>query len=116
MVPQLTLTCAAALGQANRLTASLGPQPIRMHATLDEGIGLVHAEALSFALTDRMPRPEAQQVTKRLCRDAQEKRVPLAELARADYPDLPPDLFDPARQMGEAPAMARAFAERVAKL
>lgn len=116
MVPQLTLTCAAALGQANRLTASLGPQPIRMHATLDEGIGLVHAEALSFALTDRMPRPEAQQVTKRLCRDAQEKRVPLAELARADYPDLPPDLFDPARQMGEAPALAHAFAERVAKL
>ena len=116
VLPQLALSCAAALGHARRLTDSFGPQPIQMHTALDGGIGLVHAEALSFALTDRMPRPEAQQVSKRLCRDAQEKRVPLAELARADYPDLPEDLFDPARQMGAAPAEARAFAERVAKL
>ena len=88
VVPQLALSLAASLTHARRLSAGLTPQPVRMHNTLDGNLGLIHAEALSFALAEMMPRPEAQAKAKALCREAGEKRIPLQKLALADYPDL----------------------------
>ena len=63
-----------------------------------------------------MSRPEAQAITKKLCREAQDKQVPLGDLARADYPQLSADLFDPAHQMGHAIADAKAFVARAQAL
>ena len=116
VVPQLSLSLAAALHHAKSLATDISPRPIQMHATLNDGLGLIHAEALSFALAEFMPRPEAQQVTKRLCREAEDKRAPLADLARADYPDLPADLFDSAVQIGHAQSDALNFVNRARRL
>ena len=82
-----------------------------MASALDAGQGLIHAEALSFALAHALPRPEAQAAVKRLCTEAGKTGAHLSDLVARDYPDL--DLaavFDPARQMGTAPDDARAFA------
>lgn len=111
-LPQICLGTASALQHAKRLSAGITPHPLQMHHALEAGLGLIHAEALSFALAEKMPRCEAQRVTKALCLDALDKRVPLADLARADYPDLPPDLFRAEAQLGQAPADALAFATR----
>ncbi|MEX3314684.1 lyase family protein [Sulfitobacter sp. PS-8MA] len=115
-LPQMCLGLATALNHAKTLSAEVTPHPMQMRHNLDAGLGLIHAEALSFALAERMPRPEAQRVTKALAHDALDKRVPLADLARADYPDLPADLFHPEAQLGQAPAAAKAFAARAEKL
>lgn len=112
VVPQITLSCAASLQHARALAEGMKPDAARMARNLQSGLGLIHAEALSFALARRMPRPQAQQEVKALCRQAMESDTPLGTLARAAYPDLPGDLFDPAAQMGQAPAEARAFAAR----
>jgi 3-carboxy-cis,cis-muconate cycloisomerase len=116
VLPQLCLSLAASLSHAKVLSAGIVPRPVQMRATLDGNLGLIYAEALSFALATMMPRPEAQSVTKALCREAQDKRVPLVDLALAAYPDLPPDTFDPAANLGQAPADALAFAAAVKAL
>ncbi|MGC1496365.1 MAG: adenylosuccinate lyase family protein, partial [Sulfitobacter sp.] len=79
---------------------------------LEANMGLIHAEALSFALAELMPRPKAQQVTKALCLEALDKQTPLETLARADYPDLPPDVFAHSTGTGFAAQDALAFATR----
>lgn len=115
-VPQLALSLAAALQHAKALARGLTPHPVQMHRALTSDLDLIHAEALSFALAETMPRPEAQDITKRLCREAQEKQIPLGKLARADYPNLPEALFDPAHQSGQAAADAGAFVKRAKSL
>lgn len=116
IVPQLSLSLASALHHAKALSAGLTPHPMQMHATLENGLGLIHAEALSFALARIMPRPEAQAKAKALCLEVMEKRIPLSRLALADYPDLDAGIFDPALGMGLAAADARAFAARARAL
>ena len=113
MLPQIVLTAACALQTARAVLPLIEPDTQRMAASLARSNGLVHAEALSFALAAKMPRPEAQALTKRLCREATETGTSLAELAHAADPTLPSSIFDPGAQMGEAPAIARAFAARV---
>lgn len=115
-LPTLCLSCAAALHHARVLAEGVLPCPVKMHSNLEAHLGLIHAEALSFALAQLHPRPEAQQLTKALCAEALKQNVPLETLARQAAPDLPPDLFDAAANLGAAPAEARAFATRVAAL
>jgi len=115
ILPQIALCTAAALEAAGALVASITPDTGRM-AQNAGGLGLIHAEALSFALDRDMARPEAQAATKALVAQAVSEGKSLAELARAAHPGLPEDLFDPRAQMGLAPADARAFAKRVAHL
>ncbi|MFC6583308.1 lyase family protein [Sulfitobacter aestuariivivens] len=112
VVPQLCLGLSAALHHAKALAEHMTPHPVQMDAALAAGLGLVNAEALSFALSKTMPRPEAQKAVKALCHEALAKRAPLEGLARAAYPDLPPEVFDPATGIGEAEAQAHAFATR----
>jgi 3-carboxy-cis,cis-muconate cycloisomerase len=111
-LPQLVMAAARALDAAGALTGSLAPQPARMAANLDpDGLGLIHAEALSFALAAHMPRPEAQETVKALCREAAAEGRPLCALAAERWPDLVlADAFDAAAQTGTAEADARAFA------
>jgi 3-carboxy-cis,cis-muconate cycloisomerase len=89
------------------------PRPDRMARSLGHGTGVIHAEALTFALAGRMPRPKAQEAVTALCREAEETGTPLRSLAERDFPGDWGATFDPARQLGTAPAEARAFAERV---
>ncbi len=116
MLPQIVLGTAAALQQAATLTTSLAPDADKMRSNLGIGSGLIHAEALSFALASMMPRPKAQIETKTLCKSALDEGKTLEEVARAAYLNLAPELFDPACQMGLAPTEARAFSARVRAL
>ena len=115
-VPQLTLCLASALFHAKGLVAGITPHPVKMHSALNSELGLIHAEALSFALAEIMPRPEAQKITKQLCLDALDKQVPLADLVHADYPNVSGSLFNPAAQLGQAPHDAAAFVKRARAL
>lgn len=111
-LPQIVLGAAAALQAAGRLCAGLAPEPAAMARALASGQGLIHAETLSFALAAHMPRPEAQAEVKRLCAEALANGQSLADLVARDHPALDAAaLCDPARQMGQAPAEARAFSD-----
>ncbi len=112
VLPQIALTCAAAIETACAVLDGLQPVSERMAENLG-GAGVIHAEALSFALAASMPRPEAQAATKALVADAVAAGQPLEAVARTAHPGLPDDLFDARAQMGDAPAAARAFAARV---
>ncbi|MEM9796029.1 MAG: lyase family protein [Pseudomonadota bacterium] len=79
-----------------------------MRARLDDPRGLVHAEAVSFALTKEMSRPDAQARTKALAQEVRASGgnlIDAAGLARED--------FTPEQRWGEAPELARAFARAV---
>ena len=115
MLPQIALSTAAALETARALMEGLSPQTEQMRAHID-GLGLLHAEALSFALAARMPRPEAQAATKAMVAQAVETGTSLQTVAQTEFPDLSDDLFDPSKQMGLAPDAARAFAKRISNL
>jgi len=108
-LPQLALACAAALKTLEDVTSGLAPREGAMRAALEGSMAF--AEALSFALAARMPRPEAQAEVKALCRAADAQGKSLEAVARAAH-DLPEGLFD-AAAMGAAPADARGFAARV---
>ena len=114
VLPQIALGVAAALETAGAVLEGLEPVPARMLDNLGRA-GLIHAEALSFALAAHMPRAEAQAATKALVAEAVQTGAALEAVARAAHPDLPPTLFDPAAQMGDAPQAARAFAARAAR-
>lgn len=114
-LPQIALCTAAALDTLEKLSENLAPDADVMHAHVG-GLGLVHAEALSFALCSTMSRPDAQKRVKELVAEAVAQNEPLAQVALAAYPDLPADLFTADTQMGLAPSDARAFAERVSSL
>ncbi|KMK68119.1 lyase family protein [Puniceibacterium sp. IMCC21224] len=112
-LPPLCLGLAAALTQGATMLRDLTPNPNAMTATLESSQGLLAAEALSFALTRSMPRPEAQAAVKALCKGVIANGTHLRDAALARWPDLPPTLFDAAQQMGQAPAEARTFATAV---
>lgn len=117
VLPQMVLGAARALAVARTLAPQITPDTTRMRAGIEDGLGLIHAEALSFLLARHMPRPEAQQAVKALCREAQDTRTPLAHLAARDWPDTDwAALLRSEAQLGAAPAEARAFAARAAAL
>ncbi|MGJ8544404.1 MAG: lyase family protein [Sulfitobacter sp.] len=115
ILPQLCLSLAAALKIAGELAQNMAPNAAQMAGALQDNLGLIHAEALSFALAEQLPRPAAQAASKALCQEALQKRVALADLARAAHPGLPADLFT-TDAVGHAPTEARAFAVRAAAL
>ncbi|MCX7567059.1 lyase family protein [Sulfitobacter sp. F26169L] len=112
VLPQIALGTASALQHAKIVTQNMKADTDRMAATLGDRHGIIHGEALTYALAREMPRPKAQAETARLCHAAQDQGVPLEKIARAAYPVLTQDLFDPARSLGQAPVDARAFAAR----
>ncbi|MDU8913882.1 lyase family protein [Aestuariicoccus sp. MJ-SS9] len=109
-LPQLALATAAALEHGRALARGVTPDAAAMASTLDRSGGAMMAEALSFALAAQMPRPEAQAAVKALAAKARETGAPLRDVALSAWPDLDPGLFDPARQLGQAPAEAAGFA------
>lgn len=115
VVPQIALCCAASINVAHTLVQGWGPNAKLMTEKF-VGLGGVFAEALSFALAQRMARADAQAATKRLIAQAVASKQSLETVARTAYPDLAKDLFQAATQTGTAPADARAFANRVKQL
>lgn len=109
-LPQIVLGTASAAAIGAGLAKRMQPDPTRMARVFGQGLGLAFAEALSFALAGEMPRTEAQSATKLLCREAVETATHLRDLALRDHPRIDPDLFGPARQLGQASSDARAFA------
>jgi 3-carboxy-cis,cis-muconate cycloisomerase len=84
-----------------------------MAARAGDPLGLIHAEALSFALAAGMPRAEAQALVKALAAEARETGTPLPALVSRERPGFGlPDLAPPG-VLGTAPAEARAFARSV---
>ena len=114
LLPQLILTTTKALAVAETLGRTIQPNAGAMAANLDDGMGLIQAEALSFALAAQLPRPKAQAEIKRLAAEARSTGTPLPDLFAAAHPGI--EMPDARSQLGTAPQQARAFAARAAKL
>lgn len=114
-LPAMVMGVAKGLSIAADLAETLEPQAEVMAARLNDPLGLIHAEALSFALAAHMPRPEAQAVVKSACKEAIATGTPLLDLLEAAHPGAPlAGVTDPLTAMGTAPDEARAFAQAVA--
>lgn len=113
-LPQLVLGTAASAQTALRLATTTTPDTQAMARVFDGTGELMMAEALSFALAETMPRPEAQAEVKKLCLEAIDTGTPLSRIVATHHPDLATDLFEPKTQMGQAPAEARAFSQLAA--
>ncbi|MDP2519088.1 class-II fumarase/aspartase family protein [Shimia thalassica] len=116
-LPQICLGAISALGIATKLLPALSPRAEEMAKAAQDPLDLIHAEALSFALSETLRRPDAQAATKSMCKEANASGTPLSQLVARDYPDLDVSaVFDPLQQMGLAPRDARAFAQRATKV
>lgn len=104
-LPQMFISTGRALALAGDLAGRIQPDHVAMARVLETDAGTIHAEALTFALTDRMPRPEAETAVKRLCAEALATGTDLRELAARDWPRIAIPLA-----LGESPAEANAFA------
>ncbi len=110
-LPQMVQLTSRALAVAGELAGTLKPVPEAMARNLGNGSGLIFAEALTFRLARRMPRPDAAAAVKGLATEVREKGTSLEALARDAYPDTDlTGVFDAGAQMGQAPDEARGFA------
>ncbi|TGD60948.1 hypothetical protein EYC08_19785 [Tabrizicola sp. WMC-M-20] len=112
-LPQLCICTGRMLALADELSSSLVPDGIAMARLLEDGLGLIHAEGLTFALADQMPRPDAMAAVKDMCSEAQATQTPLPELARQRFPGTDWAALLATGGLGQAPAEAMAFAARV---
>ena len=116
-LPQMCMAFGRALAIAGDLAEGMTPRVETLAAHIDDGTGLIYAEALSFRLAKTMPRPEAQAAVKALCKEVIAGEGSLADLAPRMWPQA--DLvgvFAPESQLGLAPMEARQFAERAKAL
>jgi 3-carboxy-cis,cis-muconate cycloisomerase len=112
-VPQLCICTGRMLSLAQEVMANVSPSGTNMARALEDGHGLIHAEALSFALAEQMPRPEAQALVKELCVEAAATGTPLLTLASRRFPQVRWPERQAAAGLGQAPAEAKAFTARV---
>ena len=106
-LPQLCISTGRAMALAVDLAGRITPDALAMDRNMNDDLGLIHAEALSFALARQMPRPEAQARIKALCAEAIESARPLPALVARDFPGL---TVPQSASLGTAPDEARAFA------
>jgi 3-carboxy-cis,cis-muconate cycloisomerase len=109
-LPQLCLSTSRLLSLAHQTISTLNPNPDAMARPLTQGSGLIHAEALSFALARHMPRPEAQAILAQMCQTALATGESLLSLAQRQFPDW---ALTCDATTGTAPIEARAFARQV---
>ena len=115
-LPQLVQLASRALAGAEELARTLQPNPDAMAQNIDDGSGLIFAEALTFRLARTMPRPEAAAAVREMAMQARRDNGSLKELARQTCPDQDlTGVFDAAAQLGQAPREARDFAAAVRK-
>ncbi|MDO9638247.1 MAG: lyase family protein [Pseudotabrizicola sp.] len=112
-LPQLCISTSRMLTLADEIAASLVPDAMAMARLLEDGLGLIHAEALSFALAGQMPRPDAMAAVKELCQEAQATQTPLTQLAGQRFPGTDWAERLATGGLGQAPVEAMAFVARV---
>jgi len=110
VLPQLVMAAGKSAAVLAEVAAQVTPDRAAMAARLADPLGLIHAEALSFALARAMPRPQAQAEVKRLAGVAQAEGRALPALVAEAHPgvDLPP--LNGPETLGLAPSEARVFA------
>ncbi|MDO8884040.1 lyase family protein [Pseudotabrizicola sp.] len=112
-LPQLCICTSRMLSLAEEIAPSLAPDGVAMARLLDGGLGLIHAEALTFALAEQMPRPDAVAAVKEMCQTAQTAQTPLPELANRRFPGTDWAAKLATGGLGQAPVEAMAFVARV---
>lgn len=112
-LPQLCICTGRMLSLADALAADLSPDPHSMARQLETGQGMIHAEAISFALAEQMPRPQAQAIVKDLCQEAVASNKHILTLALARFPHVDWHGALAARGLGQSPAEAQTFVKRV---
>ncbi|MGP1355237.1 lyase family protein [Roseicyclus sp.] len=106
----LVAGAAKAVAVLAEVVGTLEVRTEAMAARAEDPLGLIHAEALSFALAAVMPRAEAQALVKTLAEEARATRRPLPDLVAGARPDAALPGLAPPTVLGTAPAEARAFA------
>jgi 3-carboxy-cis,cis-muconate cycloisomerase len=106
-LPQLCISTGRAMALAVDLAGRITPDALAMDRNMNDDLGLIHAEALSFTLARQLPRPEAQARIKALCTEAIQTARPLPALVARDFPGL---TVPHSANLGTAPDEARAFA------
>lgn len=109
---QICISTRAALSQALSLNTKISPDPAAMARGLHDGLGLIQAKTISFALDYLLPRPQAQARVTAVCAKATDTATPLATLAVCDFPGIDWSAHLSA-QSGQVPAEALAFAQRI---
>lgn len=110
-LPQLCLSTSSALALAVEIAETLVPDPAALSRPLHEGAGLIHAEALTFALARTLPRTEAQAIVTEMCRLAQTKGTSLVQEASVRFPGTDWQALVATNSLGSAPSEAHAFAQ-----
>ena len=77
-LPQMVQLTSRALAVAEELAGNLQHDTDAMAGNLDDGTGLVFAEALTFRLAGEMPRPEAAAAVKALADDVKQIVITIA--------------------------------------
>ena len=116
VLPQLAMATGAMLQRAVEVLARLAPDADAMAADLQAGHGTIHAEALTFALTEQglLPRDQAAARVGALSLQALEGGRDLLDLASETWPDADWRKTITSRILGHAPQEARAFQQSAA--
>ena len=115
-LPQLCLTAGSALILSGTMIAGLAPNAAALSAQIQNTDDMILAEAITFALAHKMPRPDAADRVKAMVKEALAQDTRLLEIVKSQHPDLVLAQFEPAKQLGSAPHFARDFAARVSSL
>ena len=107
VLPGLVMAAGKSAAVLGEVVGQVAPDRAAMALRVEAAPGLIHAEALSFALARAMPRPEAQAEVKRLAGVARTSGRPLPDLVAEAHPGMDLSGLD---SLGAAPAEARAFA------
>ncbi len=108
-LPEIVRLTAGALHHITTTVSGLELDPVRMRQNLDVTHGLIFAEAVVVALSEKMPRSDAHRLVQQACKRAQDDRRELRSILAEDViikanlsePELD-RLFTPANYLGVA--------------
>jgi len=110
-VPEIVGLTAGASHQLAALLPNLVVNSDRMRTNLDLTHGLIYAEAVTFALSEKLDRPSAHKLVEAACRRAQSEHRHLRDVLSADREvtailsaNSLAQLFEPASYLGSAEA------------
>ena len=103
-LPQICISTAVAVKQTQALLNSMKPNADRMLANIAATNGLMFAEAATFALSQHMPRQDAQRLVADACAQVRSDNKPLRDILQANTTaNVEWDsVFDPLTQTGLA--------------
>ncbi len=103
-LPQICIAAMVSVKQARKLLSMLRINDHRMQENMDATNGLIFAEAAAFALSNHMPRQQAQEIVSAACAKVSSEGGHLRDMLTADLAeDIDWDqVFDPLVQTGLA--------------